>query len=161
MAPRSQVNPMGLHIPTVTAARLLAFAALCETVAFGAGLSWSTLSRASAFSCRGAAQAMARVELLFGRARRDALPVSDAEWADFLDGEVTPRFPAGFTVLSGPGQWRSSDGAVAREDAHVLLIWHEARDSADAKIEAIRLAYRQKFDQESVMRVDGMSCVSF
>jgi hypothetical protein len=32
---------------------------------------------------------------------------------------------------------------------------------ADARIEAIRSAYRQNFDQESVMRVDGLSCVSF
>jgi hypothetical protein len=90
-----------------------------------------------------------------------APPVSDAEWAAFLDGEVTPRFPAGFTVLSGPGQWRGSDGRIAKEDAHVLLIWHDAAQNADAKIESIRSAYRRRFEQESVMRVDSVSCVSF
>jgi hypothetical protein len=152
---------MGKQIQTVTAARLVALGGLCTAVAFAAGLSWSTISTASALSCRGAAQPMARVELLFGRARGNASPVSDDEWATFLDREVTPRFPAGFTVLRGPGQWRSSDGAVAREDAQVLLIWHDANDSHDADIEAIRSAYRQKFEQESVMRVDGLSCVSF
>ena len=152
---------MRSQIQTLSAAKALALALLCMAVAFAAGLSWSTLSRASVLSCRGAAQPMARVELLFGRARAHAPPVSDAEWTGFLDSEVTPRFPAGFTVLRGPGQWRDSDGRVAREDSHVLLIWHDALTSADARIEAIRSAYRQKFDQESVMRVDGMSCVSF
>ena len=151
---------MGMQTQTVTGARLLALAA-CMAMAFAAGLSWSTLSSASAPSCHGAAQPMARVELLFGRARPNAAPVSDGEWTGFLDSEVTPRFPAGFTVLRGPGQWRGSDGRVAREDSQVLLIWHDAVTSADAKIEAIRSAYRQKFDQESVMRVDGLSCVSF
>jgi ABC-type amino acid transport substrate-binding protein len=154
------LNSMGMQTKTVANARLLALAA-CLAMAFAAGLSWSTLSSASAPACRGAAQPMARIELLFGRARANAAPVSDGEWTGFLDREVTPRFPAGFTVLRGPGQWRGSDGRVAREEAHVLLIWHDSTLGADARIEAIRSAYRQNFDQESVMRVDGLSCVSF
>jgi hypothetical protein len=161
MARHVQVETIGIQMQTATTLRLSAIAASCIGIALGAGLSWSTMSTASGLSCRGPAQPMARVELLFGRARPDAAPVSDSEWGSFLDGEVTPRFPAGFTVLSGPGQWRGSDGRVAKESAHVLLIWHDAHDGADAKIEAIRSAYRQKFAQDSVMRVDGLSCVSF
>ena len=87
--------------------------------------------------------------------------MSEAQWAAFLDAEVTPRFPDGLTVLGGYGQWRGPGGAVAKERAIVLLIWYPPGDSRDAAIEAIRSAYKRRFGQESVMRVDGISCVSF
>jgi len=104
---------------------------------------------------------MARLEMLFGTSRSHGTPVTEEEWTRFLDTEVTPRFPAGLTVLRGPGQWRSNDGRLAKEQSNMLVIWHEPTAQADAKIEAIRAAYKQRFDQESVMRVDSMSCVSF
>ena len=31
--------------------------------------------------------------------------MADSEWQDFLATSVTPRFPDGFTVLDGHGQW--------------------------------------------------------
>ena len=36
-----------------------------------------------------------------------------------------------------------------------------ADGTSDADIEAIRSAYKQRFDQESVLRIDSVSCVSF
>jgi hypothetical protein len=104
---------------------------------------------------------MVRVELLFGTARPDGRAVSDADWADFLETEVTPRFPDGLTVLSGLGQWRGGDGRVVRELSKILIIWHDPSDRAEADIEAIRAAYKRRFGQESVLRVESMSCVSF
>jgi hypothetical protein len=104
---------------------------------------------------------MARLELVFGRSRANGAPVTDEEWSSFIDNEVTPRFPAGLTILQGPGQWRGQDGAIAKEHSHILVIWHEPGRRSDAAAEAVRSAYKQKFDQESVMRVDGNSCVSF
>jgi hypothetical protein len=104
---------------------------------------------------------MARLEMLFGTSRSRGMPVTDEEWTSFLDTEVTPRFPAGLTVLRGPGQWQGNDGSLEKEQSNILVIWHEPSAQADAKIEAIRAAYKRRFDQESVMRVDGTSCVSF
>lgn len=104
---------------------------------------------------------MARLEMLFGTSRSRGAPVTDEEWARFLDTEVTPRFPAGLTVLHGPGQWRGSDGRLAKEQSNILVVWHEPNSRTEADIEAIRSAYKQRFDQESVMRVDSASCVSF
>jgi hypothetical protein len=54
------------------------------------------------------------LEMLFGTSRPQGLPVTDEEWASFLDSEVTPRFPHGLTVLRGPCQWRGSDGPSPR-----------------------------------------------
>jgi hypothetical protein len=97
---------------------------------------------------------MARTELLFGAGH-----VSAAQWKDFLAREVTPRFPFGLTVVDGYGQWRSQDGRATSEKSHVLLIWHGLDQSG--KIDEIRDAYKQRFRQQSVMRVDGVDCVSF
>jgi hypothetical protein len=74
---------------------------------------------------------------------------------------VTPRFPDGLTVLSGYGQWRGPSGTIAKEPSRELLIWYRRNDRTDAEIEAIRQAYKTKFAQESVLRVDGLSCASF
>jgi hypothetical protein len=104
---------------------------------------------------------MQRLELLFGMGKRDGSTISDAEWTAFLDAEVTPRFPAGLTVLSAYGQWQGDSGKLAREASRVLLVWYKPAPDTEHKIEAIRTAYRERFSQDSVMRVDGGSCVSF
>jgi hypothetical protein len=112
-------------------------------------------------SCPTKAALMARLELLFGMSRRDAAPISDAEWQSFVDQEVTPRFPDGLTIVQGYGQWRNSKGVIAKENSRVLMIWYEPKTDTDERIEAIRDAYKARFQQESVMRVDSFSCVSF
>jgi hypothetical protein len=105
---------------------------------------------------------MARLELYFGTQRPGGAPVTDAEWAAFLDEEVTPRFPDGLTVLKGNGQWRNSQGIVTKETSAVLIVLYEPSAEKESAIEDIRAAYKDRFDQESVMRVDaGTQCVSF
>ena len=73
---------------------------------------------------------------------KDGGEIGEAEWRAFLDAEVTPRFPDGLTVLTGYGQWRNSAGAIAKETSRVLVIWHRPGAGSDAKIEAIRAAYK-------------------
>lgn len=140
---------------------LLLFGALSMGAAVGAGYTRAVVAPAQGFACQGSARPMVRLEMLFGTSRAGQAPVGAPEWAAFLDTEVTPRFPAGLTVLHGPGQWRSSDGSLAREDSNILVIWHQPNGRTEADIEAIRSAYKQRFDQESVMRVESVSCVSF
>ena len=131
---------------------LFAFALLWAAFASDGGhAQLATTSREPGVSCRASAKLMARLELLFGTSRRQATPIGDEEWASFLDAEVTPRFPNGFTVLNGFGQWRSVDGRLAKERAILLVIWYEPTSLVDADIEAIRSAYKQRFDQESVL----------
>jgi hypothetical protein len=112
-------------------------------------------------ACPVSAALMARLELLFGMSRRDAPQISDEEWQSFVDQEVTPRFPDGLTVMQAYGQWRNSRGIIAKENSRVLLIWYQPKPESDERIEAIRSAYKARFKQESVMRVDSFSCVSF
>ncbi len=103
---------------------------------------------------------MARLELVLG-ARTPRGVVGPRAWARFLAAEVTPRFPDGLTVLAGTGQWRGRAREASREPTRLLLILYEPDQSSEARIEAIREAYKSRFRQSSVLRVDGVSCVSF
>ena len=112
-------------------------------------------------TCRPGATPLARLELLFGMGRKEGGEVSDAEWRAFLDTEVSPRFPDGLMVLTGDGQWRSSVSGSAKEKSRIVEIWYRPSTDSEPKIEAIRSAYKGRYGQDSVMRVDGVSCVSF
>ncbi len=102
-----------------------------------------------------ATSAVARTDLFFGRARADGTSVSEVEWQRFLDTEVTPRFPAGLTVLRGDGQYRDGGGTIVREPALVVvLVYSPGERDVDARIEAVRAAYRRIFEQEAVLRFD-------
>jgi len=116
---------------------------------------------AAAPSCRAGAAPYARLELLFGLGRQRSGEISEGEWRAFLEMEVTPRFPAGLTVLAANGQWRSPSGLMIKEPSRMLVIWYRQEATSEAAIEAIRGAYKARFGQESVLRVDGASCVSF
>lgn len=124
-----------------------------------------------------------RTELYFGLSippGSDGSPastVSDAQWRQFVDQEISPRFPDGLTVLQATGQWRSrpTDGhpvEIVHEDSRVVVIFHHGpaparsgsnapADSDEAKIEQIRAAYKARFRQDSVMRTNSVLRVDF
>jgi hypothetical protein len=112
-----------------------------------------------------AAEPWIRTELFFGTAKPDGSAVSDAEWDAFLDSEITPRFPDGLTVLSGAGQWQGNDDEIVEERSKIVILLYprEAVDESNEEIEAIRTAYEQQFQQESVLRADDDRpvCTSF
>lgn len=141
--------------------RLAVFALLLASFVGGGLLTYRLITLGGVMACRSGASTLARLELLFGTGKKDGSEVTDAEWREFLDAVVTPRFPDGLTVLSGYGQWHTDEGNLDRESLRVIVIWYERSKQGEEKIEAIRQAYRQRFDQDSVMRVDGVSCVSF
>ncbi|BCW90923.1 hypothetical protein sos41_40990 [Alphaproteobacteria bacterium SO-S41] len=141
--------------PALLTATLLAAAlAGCQTPKAGAG------TPAPAVCAAGGAQ-MARVELIFGQNVFGGTGISEDEWYDFLSKEVTPRFPDGLTAYDAYGQWKHPDKGVVRLTSKVLVIWYAPSAKAEADIEAIRDAYKRLFKQISVMRVDGLDCVSF
>lgn len=106
----------------------------------------------------------ARTELFFGKSIPGGGTITDSAFAEFLDREITPRFPAGFTVVAAMGQYRETSGVIEREASSMVILLYP-RDSAEdtsKKIEEIRGAYNNKFRQESVLREDEQpSCVSF
>lgn len=103
-----------------------------------------------------------RTELYFGMGKPDGSEVSGDEWSRFLADEVTPRFPAGFTVIEALGQYQGDDGKIVKEKSRVLILLYQKKDRKrnDPKIEEIRAAYKKAFQQESVMRLDMRQTVT-
>jgi hypothetical protein len=103
----------------------------------------------------------ARTELYFGMQKPDNSFTSNEEYQRFLDEQVTPRFRDGFTVLEGRGQYLGPSGRLWREPTKVLVLMYPPDSSKSGAIDEIRSAYKAAFQQESVMRVDGTTCVAF
>ena len=100
--------------------------------------------------------------LYFGRTIKGGGKVDDAAWQRFLAEAVTPRFPSGFSVFDGYGQWQQrSTGRIVQEASTVIEVAAPRNAEVVAKLEEIRGAYRARFQQESVGLVVGESCMSF
>jgi len=88
--------------------------------------------------------------------------ISEAQWREFLDREVTPRFPDGLSVADLYGQWQSKgQSAPERLRSKVLIIDYPDTPENRDKIEAIRAAWKAKTHDQSVMRVTQPADVSF
>jgi hypothetical protein len=88
--------------------------------------------------------------------------VSESQWRDFLDKEVTPRFPAGLSVVDVYGQWQGKNQhAPERLRSKMLIIdYPDIQENRD-KIEAIRTDWKQRTGDQSVLRVTEPVDVSF
>jgi hypothetical protein len=106
-------------------------------------------------------QAVVRSELVFGRLKPDGSVVTDAEWRAFVEEQVTPRFPDGFTVQDVLGQYRGRDGRIIAEPSKILLVIHGADARPRAAIQEIRDAYRRLFQQESVLLIESPARAGF
>jgi hypothetical protein len=88
--------------------------------------------------------------------------ISETQWREFLDKQVTPRFPAGMSVLDVYGQWQGKgQPAPARLRSKMLIIDYPDTQENRDKVEAIRVAWKQMTGHQSVMRVTEPADVSF
>jgi len=107
-----------------------------------------------------------RTELYFslGEWMETALTTEpESRWQDFLDREVTPRFPDGLSVIDVYGQWRNAQAgaSVRRERSRRLVIVHPDTPEASVKIEEIREAWKKQTGEKSVLRVSQPAQVGF
>jgi len=109
--------------------------------------------------CLPPAEAAPVVELFFGRGLPDGGEVSDAAWRGFVDEVVTPRFPNGLTVLDAIGHYRAGD-TTGRERSKLLIIVVLDAQDLDARVGAVIADYKARFQQQTVLRVDGSTCVA-
>jgi hypothetical protein len=103
-------------------------------------------------------------KLYFGLGPADALGkgVSEAQWREFLDKEVTPRFPDGLSVVDVYGQWQGkTNPKPERLRSKLLIIDYPDNGENRDKIEAIRSAWKRQTGDQSVLRVTQPADVSF
>ena len=101
-------------------------------------------------------------ELMFGRNIGDRIGVSEAQWARFVDREITPRFPDGLTVVDTRGQWRDSErNKIVREPSKLVQIVLPGKAEDAERLNEIAAAYKSRFRQQSVGVIVRGACVSF
>ena len=97
-----------------------------------------------------------------GPANQPGRGVSEIDWREFLDKQVTPRFPEGLSVVDVFGQWQGkNESAPERLRSKMLIIDYPDTQENRDKIDAIRAAWKQKTGDQSVMRVTEPAEVSF
>jgi hypothetical protein len=88
--------------------------------------------------------------------------ISEARWRDFLDHEVTPRFPDGLSVLDVYGQWQGKTQTTPeRLRSKLLIIDYPDTPQNRDKVDAIRAAWKKLTGDQSVLRVTQPADVSF
>jgi hypothetical protein len=112
-------------------------------------------------ACAVGDSALVRETLYFGRNRPRGGNVSDAEWQTFLAEVVTPRFPAGLTVLEATGQWKGATGAVEQEQSEVVTLFHPNDEASRRAVQEIAAEYKRRFQQEAVLRERAPTCAAF
>jgi hypothetical protein len=92
--------------------------------------------------------------LYFGRNIGDSAVVSDSAWASFVREVLTPAFPEGATVWDASGQWRSpTTGELVRERSFVVELVHLITPDVEQRVQRVMDAYKQRYAQESVLRL--------
>ncbi len=138
----------------------------CRTIFPALLLGLALASCAPARSCAPPFAQATSFALFFGRSLPSGGEVTESEWRGFLDSEVAPRFPAGFTTVPARGAWRdAASGRTLAERSEVLEIVvpggeGQAR-AARAAVEDIAASYRRRFAQESVLRTERSVCAAF
>jgi len=135
---------------------LAAILVLPWLVWFGAG------ALAQPLTCSAPLKSQQVAELLLGRKIGDRLGVNETQFLNFLDREITPRFPDGLTVYDARGQYRDSERSrIVREPSKVVMIVLPGNAEDMARLNEIADAYKKRFRQQSVGIVLRQACVSF
>ena len=98
-------------------------------------------------------------EVYFGRDLPGGGQVSPAQWAEFLNKVVTPRFPKGLTIHDTYGQMQHADGRIERQSTWVVVILHPQDPAVTQSIQEVIDAYRKQFNKAQVAFA-STGCVS-
>lgn len=79
--------------------------------------------------------------------------VAPGAWEDFVSTDIANALPAGFTVIESTGRWKDKD-SVVREPSRMLVVIHDGSEATSQKLDLLRETYKNRFKQESVLRVD-------
>ncbi|MBS1076819.1 DUF3574 domain-containing protein [Gluconobacter kondonii] len=104
-----------------------------------------------------------QIRLAFGLTRPDGSVIERQDWQQFVDSEITPRFPAGFTVIDAQGQWYDAAGhKVIQEGSRIVwIVAPSTNRSLQAHLRAICQIYQKRFKQQAVGLTIQSGCSSF
>jgi Protein of unknown function (DUF3574) len=111
--------------------------------------------------CRPPLEPWTQVELYFGRGLGGDAVVSEEAFQSFLAEQVTPFFPEGLSVVDVAGQFRDDEGTIVREPTKLLILLVPDAAEVVPDVETIVAAYKERFDQQSVLHAEHPVCVGF
>jgi hypothetical protein len=92
-------------------------------------------------------------EVYFGRDLPGGGQISPAQWGEFLNKVITPRFPKGLTIYDAYGQMQHADGRIERQSTWVVVILHPQDPVVGRSVQEIIEAYRSQFNKAQVAYV--------
>lgn len=134
--------------------RQLILAATCAVLALTFLGCYCPMTCASRHCPAAAAPQWVKSEVYFGRELPGGGQVSPADWADFLNKVVTPRFPKGLTIYDAYGQMQHADGRIEKQSTWVIILLHPHDPAADRAIQEVIDAYRKQFSKAQVAMVN-------
>ena len=99
--------------------------------------------------------------MFFGRNVGVAPGVSEADWENFVDSELVPRFPDGLSVIDTAGVWRGKEGVAIHELGKAVVIVLAGKSDGLQHVSAVASAYKATFEQEAVLTARSRACVAF
>ena len=99
-----------------------------------------------------------KTELYFGLSYAGE-SISDTEWNTFKE-EAIDKTLSGYTLIKGDGYWKTNNTEF-NEKSMILIYLHEDTSVEERKLNTIISTYKEKFNQESVLRVDQSVHASF
>ncbi len=115
-------------------------------------------SQPAAAACIAPLVPAVEVNLYFGRDKPGGGEVGETEWAAFVADSVTPRFPAGLTVIDARGQHRDPQGRIGSERSKLVVVVVFDAPAHHAKVAAVVQDYKKRFGQYGVFRVENQVC---
>jgi hypothetical protein len=102
-------------------------------------------------------------ELVFARVAGDGPGpgVSEAAFSNFINNQVVPRFHDGLSVLDAQDLTPKPAGASVYGPAKVVMIVLPGKPDDGAQLEAIRTAYKTRFNQNTVLEMAHEDCVTY
>jgi Protein of unknown function (DUF3574) len=101
----------------------------------------------------------AQQDLYFGRNIGTTGKVTKTQFQQFINDIVIPECLTGLTIYDAKGQFLDSNGNLVRELSQVVTFTYENNTSNQTAIARIINAYKQQFQQESVLQVENEDIV--
>ena len=99
---------------------------------------------------------------MFGRKTGNKVAVTESKWSQFVDREITPRFPDGFSVVDAKGHWRDKfRNQIVNEPSKLVTIVLPGKGGDNERLGQIVEAYMRQFSQRSVGLVVRPACVAY
>jgi hypothetical protein len=112
-------------------------------------------------ACLGCTPAKQLNRLYFGMDKPTGRAVSEQEYNQFLQQEISTRFPKGLTLFEAKGQWQGEKGTIEQEKSRVVEIVCDDTPENRDKVAAIAAKYKVLSAQEAVMIIKSQPEIIF